>query len=172
LPTSFVWRNIRVTNKLLRDTNYHKRAVVHDEIGPAAGLVRLTFLVQSVYTDVGRECELTVPQAQMLCVLTDGPRGMADLSGLLGVEKSSMTGLVDRAERCGLVARHPDPADRRGVRVVLTKTGERTVRRFHEELSDRLESLLSDLSVTDRNRFVRTMRKLVTGVPPVFSDAR
>lgn len=141
-----------------------------DEIGPAAGLVRLTFLVQSVYAEVGRDCELTTPQAQMLCVLTDGPRGMADLSNTLGLEKSSLTGLVDRAEQRGYVVRHPDPTDRRAVRVSLTPTGNKAAHRFHTELTTRLESLLSDLPPTDRSTFTKSLRKLVTTVPPIFTD--
>ncbi|NOX34389.1 MAG: MarR family transcriptional regulator [Deltaproteobacteria bacterium] len=40
-----------------------------------------------------------------------------------GLEPSTMTGLLDRMERDGLVERKPDPNDRRANRIHLTKKG-------------------------------------------------
>jgi DNA-binding MarR family transcriptional regulator len=139
-------------------------------IGPATGLVRLTFLVQSLYAEVGRGCDLTVAQAQMLCSLTDRSVGMAELSGLLGLERSSLTGLVDRAEQRGLVGREADPHDRRAVKVTLTPGGADAVHRFHDQLTSRLELLLDGLPTTERDRFARTLTRLVADVPAVFAD--
>ncbi|GIE92003.1 MarR family transcriptional regulator [Actinoplanes regularis] len=42
---------------------------------------------------------------------------MSELGAVLGLAKSSPTGLVDRSERSGLVERGPDPEDSRAVRV-------------------------------------------------------
>jgi DNA-binding MarR family transcriptional regulator len=139
-------------------------------IGPATGLVRLTFLVQSLYAEVGRGCDLTAAQAQMLCSLTDRSVGMAELSGLLGLERSSLTGLVDRAEQRGLVGREADPHDRRAVKVTLTPAGADAVHRFHDQLTSRLELLLDGLPTTERDRFARTLSRLVADVPAVFAD--
>jgi DNA-binding MarR family transcriptional regulator len=139
-------------------------------IGPATGLVRLTFLVQSLYAEVGRGCDLTVAQAQLLCSLTDRSVGMAELSGLLGLERSSLTGLVDRAEQRGLVVRESDPHDRRAVKIALTPAGADAVHRFHDQLTSRLELLLEGLSATERERFARTMSRIVADVPAVFAD--
>jgi DNA-binding MarR family transcriptional regulator len=50
----------------------------------------------------------------------------------LQVQKASVSETVDRLEAQGLVAREPDPDDRRSVRVRLTSSG--------RELSDRLRS--------------------------------
>jgi DNA-binding MarR family transcriptional regulator len=139
-------------------------------ISPATGLVRLTFLVQNLYAEVGRGCDLTVAQAQMLCSLTDRSFGMAELSGVLGLERSSLTGLVDRAEQRGLVVREADPHDRRAVKVTLTPAGADAVHRFHDQLTSRLELLLEGLPTTERDRFARTMSRIVTDVPAVFAD--
>ena len=91
-----------------------------------AGLVRASFLVNAVYAESAREYGLTVQQGQLLCVLMGRPYGMGDLGATLGLEKSSLTGLVDRAVRRGLVRREPDPDDRRAVHVVLTDRRPRT----------------------------------------------
>lgn len=138
--------------------------------GPASGLIRLAFLVEGVYADVGHDCELTPTQAQMLCLLRGEPRGMAELVRTLGVERSSLTGLVDRAERSGLVERRPDPADRRAVRVALTPAGDAAARRFHDEVTERLAGLLAELPETERARFNRTVARVVAtaAVPALF----
>jgi DNA-binding MarR family transcriptional regulator len=143
---------------------------VKETLGAASGLVRLTFLVQNLYAEVGRGCDLTVAQAQMLCSLTDRSIGMAELSGMLGLERSSLTGLVDRAEQRGLVVRGNDPHDRRAVKVTLTKAGSTAVHRFHEQLTERLDRLLQDLPATERDRFTRTLGRVVADVPAVFAD--
>ena len=48
---------------------------------------------------------------------------MIDLGRRAGLEPSTMTGLLDRMERDGLVERRPDPADRRVLKIFLTATG-------------------------------------------------
>jgi DNA-binding MarR family transcriptional regulator len=48
---------------------------------------------------------------------------MIDLGRRAGLEPSTMTGLLDRMERDGLVERRSDPADRRVLKIFLTGTG-------------------------------------------------
>jgi DNA-binding MarR family transcriptional regulator len=141
-----------------------------DQDGPAAGLIRLAFLVEGVYAEVGHDCELTPTQAQMLCLLRGEPRGMAELCRVLGVERSSLTGLVDRAGRSGLVERRPDPSDRRAVKVALTPAGDAAARRFHDEVTERLAALLAELPETEQARFNRTVARVVAAaeVPALF----
>lgn len=141
-----------------------------EQIGPASGLIRLAFLVDAVYAEVGHACDLTPTQAQMLCLLRGGPTGMAELGRVLRVERSSLTGLVDRAERSGLVERQPDPDDRRAVRVALTPSGDAAAQRFHDEVTASLCALLKDLPETERTRFHRTVASVVStaGAPALF----
>jgi DNA-binding MarR family transcriptional regulator len=143
---------------------------MEDRDGPAAGLIRLAFLVEGVYAEVGHDCRLTPTQAQMLCLLRTQPRGMAELVQVLGIERSSLTGLVDRAERSGLVERRPDPADRRAVRVALTRAGDAAARRFHDQVTERLAELLAELPQTEQARFNRTVARVVATaeVPALF----
>jgi DNA-binding MarR family transcriptional regulator len=51
--------------------------------------------------------------------------GAVELGRRAGLEPSSMTGLLDRMERDGLIARWPDPKDRRAQRICLTSDGKR-----------------------------------------------
>src|ERR1700751_1949294 len=65
------------------------------DVDAAAGLVQLTTLVQAIYARVSERHDLTPVQARLLCVLLDGPRGMAELAHCFGVEKAALTGLMD-----------------------------------------------------------------------------
>ncbi len=70
-----------------------------------AALVRSSFLVNAVYAESGREYGVTPQQGQLLCVLMSRSYGMSELGAMLRLAKSSLTGLVDRTERNGLVRR-------------------------------------------------------------------
>lgn len=112
----------------------------------AETLVRLSHVVQHVFADVSRDHDLTPQQAQLLCMLTQGPVGMTELSRLLHLERSSLTGLVDRVERRELVARIRDTRDRRACQIALTEQGTRTAHAAHTAVTARLVAALGELS--------------------------
>jgi DNA-binding MarR family transcriptional regulator len=86
--------------------------------------VQLSFIVQAVLGRVAEEHELSITQLRMLAVLEDREIGMPQLARILELEKSSVTGLVDRAERRELVQRVAVPGNRRSVHVMLTPKGQ------------------------------------------------
>ena len=133
----------------------------------ATGLVRLARLVDSVFARVSWAHELTTTQARVLCILVEQPRGMAELAGLLGVDKAGITGLVDRIERRGLAERTTVPGDRRAVRVRLTTAGQRAAVAVHDQVCTELDTLTADLAPADRERF-RHMIALVVGIGDGF----
>ncbi|WP_113697775.1 MarR family winged helix-turn-helix transcriptional regulator [Amycolatopsis albispora] len=116
----------------------------------ATALVRLSHLVQRVFTDASRDHDLTQPQAQLLCALNAGPVGMTELSRVLHLEKSSLTGLVDRVERRGLVRRVRDDHDRRACRIELTEQGAELGQRAHNDVVDRLDELTAGMPAATR----------------------
>lgn len=127
----------------------------------ADGLIRLSRLVQDIHARISERHDLTPVQAKLLCVLVFGPRGMAELAQCFGVEKAALTGLVDRAERRGLVRRSPVPGDRRALRVTLTTTGRQAASAFHAEATEELNHLLSPLAPRDREDFRSTLAKII-----------
>ena len=68
---------------------------------------------------------LTAAQYNILNVLAPVTNGMSqrELSDYLVVDRSNVTGLLDRMEKAGWVQRADDPADRRIYRVTLTTAG-------------------------------------------------
>lgn len=85
--------------------------------------------------------------------------------GQLGAEtlvtSGTMTNRIDRLEERGLVRREPDPADRRGVRVVLTDGGRGTVDAALHDLLAREQELLSGLSAGEQQELSSLLRTLV-----------
>ena len=143
-----------------------------DRIGIAAALVRGSFLVNAVYAESGREFGITPQQGQLLCVLMAQPYGMGELGAMLRLAKSSLTGLVDRSERNGLVRREPDPRDQRAVRVALTPHGSRLAEEFYVETCRRIEQLPSRLSAAERDALAGLLGRVVQDneVPVVFVE--
>src|SRR5258705_8225278 len=141
-------------------------------IGIVAALVRTTFLVNAGYAESGREHGLTPQQGQLLCVLMAQPYGMGELSAMLGLAKSSLTGLVDRTERNGLVRREPDPRDTRAVRGALTARGSRLAAEFYAATCRRIEQLAAGLSAAERDTLAGLLGRIVLDnkVPVVFLE--
>jgi DNA-binding MarR family transcriptional regulator len=126
-----------------------------------SGLFQLACLVQGTYARVSERHDLTPVQARLLCILADGPRGMAELARCFDVEKAALTGLIDRAERRGLVKRSPVPGDRRALHVTPTETGRRAAAAFHAEVNTELSGLLARLAPQDRQHFRNTMAEIL-----------
>jgi DNA-binding MarR family transcriptional regulator len=84
---------------------------------------------------------LTVAQFDVLAQV-GAAEGLSqqDLAERLLVTKGNVCGLIDRLERLGLVARQPDPVDRRVNRLVLTAAG----RRLYAEVVPAQEALLAE----------------------------
>ena len=127
----------------------------------ATGLVQLSGLVHGLYARISQRHDLTPVPAKFLCILAEGPRGMADLAQCFGVEKAALTGLVDRVERRGLAKRTPVEGDRRALHVTLTDAGQRAATAFHGEVTVELEHLLSPLALHDREHFRRAMAAII-----------
>ena len=134
---------------------------VAERLDAADGLIQLCRVVQDLYARISERHDLTAVQAKLICVLAFGPRGMAELAQCFGVEKATLTGLVDRAEQRGLVTRSQVPGDRRALRVTLTDAGRRAATAFHSEATEELNQLLSALPSTDREDFRRSMAKII-----------
>src|SRR3954454_9904547 len=79
---------------------------------------------------------LTPAQHQLLLAIRGhgDPRGptVGDVAGYLLLRHHSAVGLVDRAEKAGLITRHDDGADRRVVRLRLSPLGAQTLEQLSE----------------------------------------
>lgn len=77
------------------------------------------------------------------------------------VTSGTMTNRIDRLESAGLVSRHRDPQDKRGVLVQLTKDGLRTVDAAFADLLASERTLLSGLDLSQRDDVAGLLRILL-----------
>jgi DNA-binding MarR family transcriptional regulator len=93
----------------------------------------------------------TLPRFDLMAQLERAPQGlrMSELSGRLMVTGGNVTGLVDSLEADGLVVRAADGADRRALRVKLTREGRRVFRAMATEHERWIIQLFAGLSARD-----------------------
>ena len=123
------------------------------------GLVQLSFEVQSRLAKVAGDHDLSLAQLRLLGVLRDREPGIQQLADHLGIEKSSVSGLVDRAEARGLVRRTSSAEDGRAVHVTLAKRGRSLAEEGEREVATALSDLVARLSTAERDRLAELLRK-------------
>jgi DNA-binding MarR family transcriptional regulator len=134
-----------------------------DDLGIVDGLVQLSALIQAVLAGVAGRLGLSVLQARLIGVLRDREPTMAELGRLLDLDKSSITGLIDRAVHRGLVRRVAVPEDGRSFRVVLTDEGLELAKALTVEVTSQIGALTADLSETNRHRLSLLASGIVNG---------
>jgi MarR family transcriptional regulator, lower aerobic nicotinate degradation pathway regulator len=125
------------------------------------GLAQLSFVVQGMLDRRAAEHDLSMIQTRLLGVLRDRRPTMNELARLLGLDKSSVTGLVDRAERRGLVTRVPSTTDRRAVLVSLTDEGRSLVSQAAARFAADVSAMLGPLPPPDREALSRIISGLL-----------
>jgi DNA-binding MarR family transcriptional regulator len=91
----------------------------------------------------------------------DGLKVM-ELGRRAGLEPSTMTGLLDRMERAGLLTRKADPDDRRAQRVRLTGRGRKVEETAIEVVERSLAEMLTGVSESDLESLQRSLRQVLT----------
>jgi DNA-binding MarR family transcriptional regulator len=124
-------------------------------------LVLASFTVIALLSRVAAEHDLSLTQLRVLAILRDREPTMAELAGYLGLERSSVSGLIDRAVKRGLVRRDASEDDGRAVRVNLTPDGQRLASAGAQAMGKHLEPMTGQLSQAERNRLSLLLGKLV-----------
>jgi DNA-binding MarR family transcriptional regulator len=107
---------------------------------------------------------LTYGEWRVLCKLHSAPGHAStpgELSAKLELSSGAMTNRIDRLEEDGLVERHRDPDDRRGVRVELTGAGNDAwvVSTNTQAIKEKL--IASALSKSEQHQLNALLRKLM-----------
>lgn len=150
----------------------------HDTAGLAVTgrLLRLARLVEDRREERLRELGLTPADYDVLATLhrRSGPGGLnpGDVQRTVMVSSGGMSKRLDRLEAAGLVERRPDPDDRRGVRIRLTRRGRTVIRRAMEDLLSMERDLVSDAMPADaeRDQLARLLRQLLLALEPLDQD--
>ncbi|MFN8582495.1 MAG: MarR family transcriptional regulator [Gemmatimonadaceae bacterium] len=132
------------------------------ELGLVDGLFQLSFLLHRTLARIAAEHDLSIIQVRLLGVLRDREPGMLQLARHLQLEKSSLSGLVSRAEQRGLLERIPSRDDGRVATVRVTAQGRRLSRVIEERVNAEIAKLVGILSGPDRDRLARLVGHVVT----------
>ncbi len=127
------------------------------------GLVQTSFAVIARLSEAAAAHDLSLTQLRALAILRDRQPKMAELATFLGLDRSSVSGLVDRAVARGLVRRDSSSDDGRAVRVSLTPEGRRLARRVTAEVGDLVAPMTDVLSPADQKRLGALLNRLIEG---------
>lgn len=115
-------------------------------------LVRTSFTVIAILSQTAAAHELSLTQLRLVAILRDHEPKMAELASYLGLDRSSVSGLIDRAAARGLVRRSASADDGRAVRVSITPDGRRLATRIARQLAGPLGKMTEKLGAADQAR--------------------
>jgi MarR family transcriptional regulator, lower aerobic nicotinate degradation pathway regulator len=124
-------------------------------------LVQLSFTIIAMLSRVAAEHDLSLTQLRVLGILRDREPTMAELAGYLGLERSTVSGLIDRAVQRGLVQKAADSADGRSVRVGLTPEARRLQARVIAQIDDLLAPKTDQLNIGEQKRLTTLLAKVL-----------
>jgi DNA-binding MarR family transcriptional regulator len=137
------------------------RSPLDDQTPLIDALVRTAFLTTAVLSKVAAEHDLSLTQLRVLAILRDRQGSMSDLATYLGLDKSTISGLVDRAEKRGLVRRTQNPLDGRGIDVALTEGGIELAQRGAATVAHALAPLTTALSAAEGRRLTALLERML-----------
>jgi DNA-binding MarR family transcriptional regulator len=144
-----------------------------DELGPQFR-ARLNFLLKRAYLQLeDLHAERLAPygvnareMAVLLLLAGREPESQQQAAERLGVDRTTMVGLLDGLEHRGLVTRQPDAADRRRNVVVLTVVGQQTLEQALAASDEAERQLLSGLSPAEARRLRQLLARVTSDYQP------
>ena len=124
-------------------------------------VVMTSFATMAVVTRIAAEHDLSLTQLRVLAILRDRRVKMSELTNFLGLDKSTVSGLVDRAEKRGLLQRAPNPHDGRGVDVFLAPSGMRLAERGVAQVAQSLSPMTSALTPAEGRRLATLLERML-----------
>jgi DNA-binding MarR family transcriptional regulator len=137
------------------------RSPASDPGGLIDALVQAAFMTMAVLNEVAADGDLSLTQLRVLAILRDRRLGMTALADYLGLEKSTMSGLVERAEKRGLLKRAPNANDGRVVEVFLSAKGRELAARLYAEVERSLTPKIGALGPADRHRLQGLLERML-----------
>lgn len=114
-------------------------------------LIKIRKIVRSIDIEskkIQKEYGVSIPQVLCLSYLHESPNyqsTQAEIKNFLNLNSSTVSGIINRLENKGLVARLPKSGDKRVVNIALTSAGDTLLSSvpslLHEQLSEKLQKL-------------------------------
>jgi DNA-binding MarR family transcriptional regulator len=130
--------------------------------GIMQSLRRIFKAIQDYSQEVSHKFGITGPQLWALKTLsTNGSLPLGQLSKMMYLHPSTITGVVDRLEKKGYVVRDRVHEDRRVVMVQLTPNGRKVIRRAPSPIQGKMIYGLRKLKREDLNFIYHSVERLV-----------
>ena len=133
-------------------------------------LVSIRKIVRSLNLEsksIQKEFGLSIPQLLCLNHLEKSPEQQSNhknLMNLLCLNSSTVTGIINRLEKRGYVARIRSDGDRRVTRIQLTASGAKLVEGTPNVLHERLAEKLVTLSPQDREMVQKALEIIISAM--------
>lgn len=124
-------------------------------------LARISFVTNARIEEGASRAGLSITQLRLLGILRDREPTINELTVHLGLDKSSVSGLVIRAERRGLVGRTPDDHDGRAIRVHLEPSGRAIIDAASAQFDGDMTQIFSTLSEVERAQWLALTTRLI-----------
>lgn len=124
-------------------------------------LALTSFTVIALLSRIAAEHDLSLTQFRMMAILRDRTPTMAELAGFLDLERSSVSGLIDRAARRGLVQRTASRSDGRAVQVSLTPAGHQLADQVGGEVAGLITPMTGALTPAEQKRLTQLLGKML-----------
>ena len=118
-------------------------------------------LAEPIQARLWQVAHITMTQLAVLRELRNGPTTVGKLGMEVGLSPASVTRLVDRLEKRGLVARSRDEEDRRRVGVRLTSQGERVLGESKVFRGSHVHLAVEAMSPEERRLMTEGLRRFV-----------
>jgi DNA-binding MarR family transcriptional regulator len=118
--------------------------------------------------ELARRADLTGPQLTVVKMLEQiGDLSLSELSERIRAQNSTVTGIIDRMEREGLVTRERSKEDRRVVYIKLSAKGRELAREIPVEPMEIFRNALESLSAAEMRDLMRIMTKVAKRVKQI-----
>lgn len=142
------------------DQQNEKRINLDDQ--PGHCIRRLQQIAVAIFLQETQAYGITPVQYAALQTIANSPSvDQRTLARAIGLDTSTIAGVVERLEMRGLLLRKPSPNDKRARQLSLTKAGHQLLAQALPSIFRAQTLMLEPLSATDREVFTRLLQTLV-----------
>lgn len=136
-------------------------------------MTTLGYLVSQLIEDALKPLGLRVRAYRMLRVLyADGPQRQNALGAQLGIDRTSIVGIIDDLEAMGLVKRERSKEDRRAYEVRLTPKGRKCIAKAIDRVFETERAMFRPLASRETTELQRLATSLLAESGPIAEHHR
>ena len=133
-----------------------------DRVQQTIYLIRKLMQSGAYYTkELNKKYNVSAPQiACLLALLDGGSMALSQIAKRIMVNSSTLTGIIDRLELKGLVARTRTSMDRRVITIELTEEGRKLAQNAPPPIQMKIVEGLKQLDEQEREQIIQALEKL------------